>query len=84
VASYPAGILAFRMTASQSGKLDAKISFNRSQTVASNMASSSGGTNAVTLKSNGGIAFTAEARVVSDAGTSQTLLGSPMGLLTLP
>jgi hypothetical protein len=68
LASYPAGILAFRLTASQSGKLNVKVGLNRSQYVASNAASSSGGVNAVTLKSNGGIAFTAEARVVSDAG----------------
>jgi hypothetical protein len=57
------------MTASQSGKLNAKISLNRTNTVASNTASSSGGVNAVTVKSNGAIGFTAEARVVSDAGT---------------
>lgn len=56
------------MTASQAGKLNLGISFNRSQNVASNVASSSGGVNAVTLKSNGGIAFTAEARVVADGG----------------
>jgi hypothetical protein len=70
VASYPAGVLAFRMTANQSGKLNVVISLNRSQTVASNTASSSGGVNAITLKSNGGIGFTAEARVVSDGGKS--------------
>lgn len=68
LASYPAGILAFRLTASQSGKLNVKVGLTRNQSVASNAASSSGGVNAVTLKSNGGIAFTAEARVVSDGG----------------
>jgi hypothetical protein len=68
VASYPAGVLAFRMTASQSGKLNAKISLSRSKNVVSNAASASGGVNAITLKSNGGIGFTAEARVVSDGG----------------
>jgi hypothetical protein len=68
VASYPAGVLAFRMTANQPGKLNLSISMNRSQTVASNTASSSNGVNAITLKSNGGIGFTAEARVVNDGG----------------
>ncbi|KAL5372135.1 hypothetical protein DPSP01_013720 [Paraphaeosphaeria sporulosa] len=72
VASYPAGVLAFRMTASQAGKLNAKISLNRSKNVASNSASTSGRVNAVTLKSNGGITFTAEARVVSDGGSVST------------
>jgi hypothetical protein len=68
VASYPAGVLAFRMTANQSGKLNLGITLSRSKNVASNTASSSGGGNAITLKSNGGIAFTAEARVVNDGG----------------
>lgn len=68
VASYPAGVLAFRMTSSRAGKLNAKISLIRSRNVTSNSASTSGGVNAVTLKSNGGIGFTAEARVVSHGG----------------
>jgi hypothetical protein len=68
VASYPAGVLAFRMTANQPGKLNLGIALARTQTVASNAASSSGGVNAITLKSNGGIGFTAEARVVNDGG----------------
>jgi hypothetical protein len=40
--------------------------------VASNTASSSSGVNAITLKSNGGIGFTAEARVVNDGGISKS------------
>jgi hypothetical protein len=56
------------MAANQGGKLNLAISLNRSQNVASNAASSSGGVNAITLKSNGGIGFTAEARVVNDGG----------------
>jgi hypothetical protein len=56
------------MAANQAGKLNLAISLNRSQNVASNAASSSGGVNAITLKSNGGIGFTAEARVVNDGG----------------
>jgi hypothetical protein len=51
--------------------------------VASNAASSSGGVNAVTLKSNGGIGFTAEARVVGDAGKSAILSLSTHQLLTI-
>lgn len=74
VASYPAGVLAFRMTAGQAGKLNAKVSLSRSKNVASLAASSSGGSNAITLKSNGGIAFTAEARVVSDSGMSMFVI----------
>ncbi|KAF2875385.1 Six-hairpin glycosidase-like protein [Massariosphaeria phaeospora] len=69
VASYPAGVLAFRMTASQSRKLNVKVSLNRTKAVASNTASSSDGVHAITLKSNGGIEFAAEARVVSDGGS---------------
>jgi hypothetical protein len=61
------------MTANQPGKLNMGISLNRSQSVASNTASSSGGVNAITLKSNGGIGFTAEARVVNDGGMSTSL-----------
>jgi hypothetical protein len=61
------------MTANQPGKLNMGISLNRSQSVASNTASSSGGVNAITLKSNGGIGFTAEARVVNDGGMSISL-----------
>jgi hypothetical protein len=60
------------MTANQSGKLNVEISLNRSQSVASNTASSSSGVNAITLKSNGGIGFTAEARVVNDGGISKS------------
>lgn len=70
IASYPMGILAFRMTASQAGKLNAKVSLSRSRNVASLTASTSGGNNAVTLKSNAAIGFTAEARVVADNGKS--------------
>lgn len=68
VASYPAGVLAFRMTANQFGKLNVDIALARSQNVASNAASSSGNINVITLKANGGIPFTAEARIVSDTG----------------
>jgi hypothetical protein len=59
------------MAANQAGKLNLAISLNRSQNVASNAASSSSGVNAITLKSNGGIGFTAEARVVNDGGKSK-------------
>ncbi|KAH3941206.1 hypothetical protein HBI56_208010 [Parastagonospora nodorum] len=69
VASYPAGVLAFRMMANQAGKLNVDIALARSQNVASNAASSSGNINSITLKGNGGIPFTAEARVVSDTGS---------------
>jgi hypothetical protein len=65
VASYPAGVLAFKFSASQAGKL--------------NMA----GANAITLKSNGGIGFTAEARVVSDGGASVMVPGLAHDCLTI-
>lgn len=68
VASYPAGVLAFRITASQAGKLNAKVSLSRKQGVRSQTASTSGG-NSVTLKvDSGSIPFTAEARLVNDQG----------------
>lgn len=74
VASYPAGVLAFRLSANQAGKLNAKISLSRSKNVASNSASTSGGSNAVTLKSNAAIGFTAEARVINNGGASILLI----------
>ncbi|KAF2729489.1 hypothetical protein EJ04DRAFT_588750 [Polyplosphaeria fusca] len=69
IASYPAGVLAFRMTAGQAGKLNAKVSLSRSQGVQSQTSSTSNG-NSITLKVNSGsVSFTAEARILSDGGT---------------
>ncbi|KAF2196190.1 hypothetical protein GQ43DRAFT_485153 [Delitschia confertaspora ATCC 74209] len=69
IASYPAGLLAFKITASQAGKLNAKISLSRSQGVQSQTSSTSEG-NSITLRVNSGsIAFTSEARVVNDGGS---------------
>lgn len=68
VASYPAGVLAFRMGASVPGKLNLTIALNRTRNVISNVASSFGGTHSIVLKSDNGIPFTAETRIVSDGG----------------
>ncbi|KAF1995578.1 glycoside hydrolase family 95 protein [Amniculicola lignicola CBS 123094] len=69
VASYPAGVLAFRMTSAPVRKLNATISLSRKQGVQSHSASISGD-NSITLKVNkGSIAFTSEARVVNDKGS---------------
>lgn len=69
VANYPAGVLAFRFTASKKGKLNAKISLNRSQGVQSQTSSSSGGSGSIVLKVNSGsIPFTSEARIFNDGG----------------
>ncbi|KAF2275438.1 uncharacterized protein EI97DRAFT_459345 [Westerdykella ornata] len=68
VASYPAGVLAFRITSRPAGRLNATISLTRAQGVQSQSASTSGG-NSITLKVNkDSLPFTAEARVVNDGG----------------
>ncbi|KAI1169540.1 Six-hairpin glycosidase-like protein [Nemania sp. FL0916] len=74
VASYPHGVLAIRLTASQDGALNATVSLSRSQFMTSQTASSSGGVNSVSLKGNSGqttdpITFSSEARVVNTDGS---------------
>ncbi|KAH8890711.1 hypothetical protein GQ53DRAFT_824434 [Thozetella sp. PMI_491] len=79
VASYPHGVLAFRLSATDAGKLDVKISLSRSQWVLSQVASvgredgASGHAvklNANSGQSTGAITFWAEARVVNSNGTA--------------
>ncbi|KAL2066800.1 hypothetical protein VTL71DRAFT_1224 [Oculimacula yallundae] len=69
VASYPSGILAMRYKSSVAGSLNAKISLSRTNGVVSNTASSSGGSNAITLVVNSGVPFVAKVRVVTTGGT---------------
>ncbi|KAI1203239.1 Six-hairpin glycosidase-like protein [Nemania serpens] len=74
VASQPHGVLAIRLTASQAGSLNAKVSLSRSQYVTSQTASSSNGVYSVSLKGNSGqssgaIAFSSEARIVNSGGS---------------
>jgi hypothetical protein len=74
VASYPHGVLAFRLSAGQKGKLNAKVSLSRSQWVLSQTAKvSGGGGHSVALSANSGqssgaISFLSEARVVNSGG----------------
>lgn len=71
MASYPHGVLAFRLNATQSGQLNVKVSLSRSQSVQSQTASVNRGAggSSVTLNTNSGIALWSEARVVNSGGT---------------
>jgi len=76
VASYPHGVLAFRLSADQPGKLNAKFSLSRSQWVLSQTASVNDGDggHTVALSANSGqssdaITFWSEARIVNSGGT---------------
>lgn len=76
VPSYPHGVLAMRLSASQSGKVNVKVSLSRSQSVLSQSASTGKGTNgshSVVLNGNSGqssdaIGFWSEARIVNTGG----------------
>ncbi|KAL2140697.1 hypothetical protein VTI28DRAFT_3482 [Corynascus sepedonium] len=75
VASYPHGVLAFRLSADQPGKLNAKFSLSRSQWVLSQTASVNDGDggHTVALSANSGqssdaITFWSEARIVNSGG----------------
>jgi len=75
IASYPHGVLAFRFSASQSGKLNAKVSLSRSQWVLSQTASVNKGAGGHTIglhgnsgQSSGAITFWSEARIVNSGG----------------
>jgi hypothetical protein len=74
VASHPAGVMAMRLSASQAGKLDVKISLSRSQFVLAQSAAVNSGSSSVTLRANSGqasgaITFTSEARILNTGGT---------------
>jgi hypothetical protein len=76
VASYPAGVIAIRLSASQAGEVNVKCSLARANWVTdqhSTISSSIVGSNTVILKANSGqssgaITFTSEARVVNNGG----------------
>jgi hypothetical protein len=76
IASYPAGVLAARLSSSQAKKLNVKVSLSRSKWILdqhSNISSSIVGTNSVILKGNSGqssgaITFSSEARVINHDG----------------
>jgi hypothetical protein len=78
VASYPAGVMAVRLSASQAGALKVKCSLSRTNWVTDQHATISSnivGSNTVILKANSGqssgaITFTSEARVVTNGGKS--------------
>ncbi|AEO57497.1 glycoside hydrolase family 95 protein [Thermothelomyces thermophilus ATCC 42464] len=77
VASYPHGVLAFRLSADQPGKLNANFSLSRSQWVLSRRASVSDGEggHTVALSADSGqpsdaITFWSEARIVNSGGNA--------------
>ncbi|KAH6611775.1 glycoside hydrolase family 95 protein [Chaetomium sp. MPI-SDFR-AT-0129] len=77
VASYPHGVLALRLSASEQGKLNVKLSLSRAQSVLSQSASVENGTGVISLSGNSGqssdaITFWSEARVVNSGGTASS------------
>lgn len=76
--SYPDGVMAIRISASQSGKLNVKCSLSRTNWVTDQFSAISNsivGSNTIILKANSGqssgaITFTSEARVVNNGGVS--------------
>ncbi|KAL7935561.1 glycoside hydrolase family 95 protein [Trichoderma chlorosporum] len=74
VASNPAGVIAARYTASKAGALSVSATFSRTSNILSNVASTSGGVNSITMQgtsgqSTGPILFTGEARFVASGAT---------------
>ncbi|KAK6526647.1 hypothetical protein TWF694_005228 [Orbilia ellipsospora] len=74
IASYPHGVLAYRLSGASSGSLSSiKISLSRTNYVSSNTASVSNGIGRIVLRAASGssnaISFTAEARVVTSGGS---------------
>ncbi|KAH7304241.1 Six-hairpin glycosidase-like protein [Stachybotrys elegans] len=77
VGSYPHGVIAMRMSSSQAGQLNVRVSLSRSQYTTSQTASTSNGVNSVKLNGNSGqssnaITFSSEARVVNTGGSVTT------------
>ncbi|KAK7997170.1 hypothetical protein PG989_005210 [Apiospora arundinis] len=74
VGSYPHGVIAMRMSASQAGQLNVKVAMSRGQRTLSQTASTSNGVNSVKLSGNSGqssgaITFSSEARIVNNGGS---------------
>lgn len=81
VASYPHGVLAFRLSASKAGSLNVKLSLNRTQWVLAQGAAvgdnAKSGVHALTLSANSGqatgaLTFGSEARIVHSGGESNS------------
>lgn len=75
VASAPAGVIAARFTASKAGALSISATFSRISNILSNVASTSGGANTLTLQGSSGqaatdnpILFTGKAQFVASGG----------------
>jgi hypothetical protein len=73
IASHPAGVMAMRLSVSQAGKLNVKISLSRAQYVLLQNSAVNNNSGTVTLRANSGqssgaITFTSEARVLSTGG----------------
>lgn len=82
VASYPHGVLAFRLSASKAGSLNVKLSLNRTQWVLAQGAAvgdnAKSGVHALTLSANSGqatgaLTFGSEARIIHSGGESNSL-----------
>ncbi|KAL6823455.1 glycoside hydrolase family 95 protein [Trichoderma camerunense] len=74
VASNPDGVIAARFTSSKAGALSVSATFSRISNILSNVASTSGGVNSVTLQGTSGqstnpILFTGKARFVASGAT---------------
>ncbi|KAL7917794.1 glycoside hydrolase family 95 protein [Trichoderma austrokoningii] len=76
VASTPAGVIAARFTASKAGALSLSATFSRISNILSNVASTSGGANTLTLQGSSGqaasdnpILFTGKAQFVASGAT---------------
>ncbi|KAL7946723.1 glycoside hydrolase family 95 protein [Trichoderma barbatum] len=81
VASNPAGVIAARFTASKAGALSVSATFSRTSSILSNVASTSGGVNTVTMQGTSGqstnpILFTGKARFVASGATFSTSGGT--------
>lgn len=75
VASNPDGVIAARFTSSKAGALSVSATFSRISNILSNVASTSGGVNSVTLQGTSGqstnpILFTGKARFVASGGNT--------------
>ncbi|KAK4233330.1 glycoside hydrolase [Achaetomium macrosporum] len=87
VASYPHGVLAFRLSASGQGKLNVKLSLSRAQWILSQTARTGSGASAhtVALSANSGqsseaITFWSEARILNSGGTATSPDGKTISI----
>jgi hypothetical protein len=80
VASVPAGVIAARFTSSKAGALSVSATFSRISNILTNVASTSGGANTLTLQGSSGqatannpILFTGKAQFVASGGNKHRI-----------